>query len=40
MPDGNVEVPAVVSVDCLNLVGYVPDEAVELPAVVPVDFVA
>ena len=33
MPDGNVEVPAVVSVDCLNVDGYVPGEAVEVPAV-------
>ena len=37
MPHGNVQVPAVVSVDCLNEGGYVPGEAVELPAVVPVD---
>ena len=33
VPDENVEVPAVVSVDCLNLNGYVPDEAVSVPAV-------
>ena len=33
MPDGNVEVPAVVSVDCLNEDGYVPGKAVEVPAV-------
>ena len=33
MTDENVEVPAVVSVDCLNVDGYVPGEAVEVPAV-------
>ena len=33
MPDGNIQIPAVVSVDCLNLGGYVPGEAVEVPAV-------